>query len=118
MGYGLGVFLLALGLILARRAGLDHGVDLTTVGWILVLAGVLVIVLTAVQHEPRPPATTVATTTHADGSQTVTEQSAATGPAAGGLSHATRGLAHRDGARPAPLASARRSAVLGGAAAR
>ena len=55
MGYGLGVFLLA-------------------VGWILVLAGVLVIVLTAVQMNRGRASRSVATTTHADGSQTTTEQ--------------------------------------------
>ena len=50
MGYGLGVFLLALGLILALAVtDAISGVDLTMIGWILALAGVLVIVLTAVQ---------------------------------------------------------------------
>ena len=54
MGYGLGVFLLAVGLILVYAVQDSiSAVDLTTVGWILVLAGVLVIVLTAVTHEPR-----------------------------------------------------------------
>ena len=48
MGYGLGIFLLALGLILALAVqDTISNVDLTMVGWILVLAGVLVIVLTA-----------------------------------------------------------------------
>ena len=50
------------------------GVDLTTVGWILVLAGVLVIVLTAVTMNRGRSARSVATTTHPDGSQTTTEQ--------------------------------------------
>ena len=49
MGYGLGVFLLAVGLILVYAVQDSiNAVDLTTVGWILVLAGVLVLVLTAV----------------------------------------------------------------------
>jgi hypothetical protein len=76
MGYGLGVFLLALGLILAFAVRDSiSAVDLTTVGYILVLAGVLVIALTAITMGRARRATTVARTTHADGSQTVTEQS-------------------------------------------
>jgi hypothetical protein len=50
------------------------GVDLTTVGWILVLAGVLVIVLTAVTMTRGRSARSVSTTTHPDGTQTTTEQ--------------------------------------------
>jgi hypothetical protein len=75
MGYGLGIFLLALGLILALAVqDTISNVDLTMVGWILVLAGALVIVLTAVQMNRGRSARTVSTTTHADGSQTTTEQ--------------------------------------------
>ena len=74
MGYGLGVFLLALGLILALAVQDSiNAVDLTLVGWILALAGILVIVLTAVQANAKRSHTTRATTTHADGTQT-TEQ--------------------------------------------
>jgi hypothetical protein len=76
MGYGLGVFLLAAGLILALAVQDSiSGVDLQLVGWILVLAGVLVIVLTAATMARARRANTVARTTHPDGSQTVTEQS-------------------------------------------
>jgi Domain of unknown function (DUF6458) len=76
MGYGLGVFLLALGLILALAVrDTLSAIDLTMVGWILVLAGVLMIVLTAVTATRARRASTVARTTHADGTQTVTEQS-------------------------------------------
>jgi hypothetical protein len=78
MGYGLGVFLLALGLILALAVQDSIGaIDLTMIGWILCLAGVLVIVLTAVQLNSRrrtttaTAGTTTTTTTHPDGSQTV-----------------------------------------------
>jgi hypothetical protein len=74
MGYGLGVFLLALGLILALAVQDSIGaIDLTMIGWILCLAGVLVIVLTAVQLNSRRRTTTgtTTTTTHPDGSQTV-----------------------------------------------
>jgi hypothetical protein len=75
MGYGLGIFLLALGLILALAVqDTISNVDLTMIGWILVLAGALVIVLTAVQMNRGRSARTVSTTTHADGSQTTTEQ--------------------------------------------
>ncbi|HEY3531121.1 MAG TPA: DUF6458 family protein [Nocardioides sp.] len=75
MGYGLGIFLLALGLILALAVqDAISGVDLTLIGWILVLAGVLVIVLTAVTTNRGRSARTVSTTTHPDGSQTTTEQ--------------------------------------------
>jgi uncharacterized protein YacL len=74
MGYGLGVSLLAVGLILALAVqDMISAVDLTLIGWILALAGVLVIVLTAVQTNARRSHTTTATTTHADGTQT-TEQ--------------------------------------------
>ena len=48
MGYGLGVFLLALGLILALAVqDVIEGVDLTLVGWILAGAGLLCLILTA-----------------------------------------------------------------------
>ena len=68
MGYGLGVFLSALGLILAFAVtDMISNVDLTMVGWIIALAGVLIVVLTAVQANSRRRATSVATTTHSDG---------------------------------------------------
>lgn len=74
MGYGLGIALLLLGLILALAvdAGVQ-GIDLQTIGWILVLGGVVVIAITAVQFNARRRATAVRTTTHSDGSQTVVE---------------------------------------------
>ncbi len=66
MGYGLGIFLLALGLILAL-AVTDNiaNVDLTMVGWILAAAGALVLVLTAATlpgrgARPRSPRTPTA----------------------------------------------------------
>jgi Domain of unknown function (DUF6458) len=81
MGYGLGVFLLAVGLILVYAVQDSiSGVDLTTVGWILVLAGVLVIVLTAVTMTRGRNARSVSTTTHPDGTQTTTEQQQRSGP--------------------------------------
>ena len=84
MGYGFGVFLLALGLILAFAVqDAIEAVDLTMVGYILAGAGVLVIVLTRGADEPRPPAHSVATTTHSDGSQTVAERRTEQDPPAG-----------------------------------
>jgi uncharacterized protein YacL len=75
MGYGLGIFLLALGLILALAVqDTISNVDLTMIGWILALAGVVVLVLTAVQSNRGRRTSTVSTTTHPDGSQTTTEQ--------------------------------------------
>ena len=49
MGIGVGVFLIAVGLILAVATRFDvAGLDVQTVGWILVFVGVLVIILTTV----------------------------------------------------------------------
>lgn len=75
MGYGLGIFLLALGLILAL-AVTDSiaGVDLTMVGYILAVAGILVLALTAFTLNNRRGARSVTRTTHADGSQAVSER--------------------------------------------
>ena len=73
MGYGLGVFLLAVGLILALAVqdSID-AVDLTMAGWILALAGVLVIALTAFQANRSRRTTAV--TQHSDGSETVQQR--------------------------------------------
>jgi membrane protein implicated in regulation of membrane protease activity len=74
MGYGFGAFLLVVGLVLAL-AVTDQvsGVDLTMVGWIMAIVGALVIVLTAATVGRRGTRS-VATTTHSDGSQTVSER--------------------------------------------
>jgi hypothetical protein len=83
MGYGLGVFLLALGLILAFAVrDAISAVDLTAVGYILAGAGVLVIVLSALQFNRSRGTTSVATTTHSDGTQTTTERRNQTDPPA------------------------------------
>jgi uncharacterized membrane protein YidH (DUF202 family) len=60
MGYGVGIFMLALGLILAL-AVTDNvaDVDLTMVGWILAGVGALAIVLTAATASRRNRSTTV-----------------------------------------------------------
>jgi uncharacterized protein YacL len=75
MGYGFGIFLLAVGLVLALAVrDTVNNVDLTLIGWILAAVGALLIVLTAVTLNRTRGARTVSTTTHRDGSQTVTEQ--------------------------------------------
>ena len=75
MGYGFGGFLLVVGLVLAL-AVTDRvsDVDLTMVGWIMALVGVLLIVLTAVTAGRRGGTRSVATTTHSDGTATVSER--------------------------------------------
>ena len=75
MGYGFGAFLLVVGLVLAL-AVTDQvsGVDLTMVGWIMALVGGLVIVLTAASMSRARGTRSVATTTHSDGTQTVSER--------------------------------------------
>jgi len=75
MGYGFGAFLLVVGLVLAL-AVTDQvsGVDLTMVGWIMTIVGVVVIVLTAATMNRARGTRSVATTTHSDGSQSVSER--------------------------------------------
>jgi hypothetical protein len=75
MGYGIGVFLLALGLILALAVqDAISGVDLTMVGWILAAVGVIALVLTAVTLNSRGRGTRIQTaSTRSDGGQTVRE---------------------------------------------
>jgi hypothetical protein len=75
MGYGIGAFLLALGLILALAVQDSiSGVDLTMVGWILAAVGAIALVLTAVTLNGRGRGSRIRTTaTRSDGSQTVRE---------------------------------------------
>ena len=81
MGYGLGVFLLALGLILAFAVqDAIEAIDLTMIGYILAGAGLLVVVLTAIQANRSRQHTTVATTTDAHGRQATTERRTETDP--------------------------------------
>ncbi len=81
MGYGLGVFLLAVGLILAFAVqDMISGVDLTMIGYILCLAGALVLVLTAVQLNARRSTTATATTTDAEGRQATTQRHTESAP--------------------------------------
>jgi uncharacterized protein YacL len=75
MGYGFGAFLLVVGLVLALAVNDQvSGVDLTMVGWIMAIVGGLVIVLTAATMSRARGTRSVATTTHSDGSETVSER--------------------------------------------
>lgn len=75
MGYGSGAFLLAVGLILALAVDKQvQGIDLNTVGWILAVVGAIVLVLSAITWNRGRANRSVATTTHADGTQTVQER--------------------------------------------
>jgi hypothetical protein len=75
MGYGLGAFLLAVGLILALAVtDAINGVDLTTVGWILALVGVLCLVLTAVTANRARGIRTTETSTDSAGGHVVTDR--------------------------------------------
>jgi hypothetical protein len=75
MGYGFGGFLVVVGLVLALAVtdGIK-GVDLTAVGWIMTLVGVAILVLTAMTFNRSRGAHSMSTTTHTDGSQTLTER--------------------------------------------
>lgn len=75
MGYGAGIFLLAVGLVLALAVDdTVSGVDVTMVGWILAAVGAAAILLTALTLNGSRRARTVQTTTHRDGTQTVEER--------------------------------------------
>lgn len=76
MGYGFGAFLLVVGLVLALAVQDSvSGVDLTMIGWIMAVVGVVVIVLTLVTlgGGGGRRVRSTQTTTHADGTQTVRE---------------------------------------------
>ena len=75
MGYGFGAFLLVVGLVLALAVTDSiQGVDLTMVGWIMAIVGALVIALTAATVNRARGTRSVATATHSDGSQSVSER--------------------------------------------
>ena len=64
MGIGLGIVLLLVGLILALGAidlpaSIDNAVDGNTLGWILIVVGVLAIVLALVMNNQRTRRSTV-----------------------------------------------------------
>jgi hypothetical protein len=76
MGLGLGVLLIVAGAVLAFAVDTSvSGVDLQLIGWILMGAGVLVIVLSLVIFMPRSRrARSTAVTTDPYGRQSVTER--------------------------------------------
>jgi uncharacterized protein YacL len=75
MGYGFGGFLVVVGLVLALAVTDSiSGVDLTAVGWIMTLVGVVILALTAFSLNRTRGAHSVATTTHSDGTQSVSER--------------------------------------------
>ncbi len=75
MGYGLGIILIVVGLVLIYALEVEiPGVGQETLGWILVAAGAVLVVITAVQLNARRRSATSATTTHGDGSQTRQER--------------------------------------------
>jgi type II secretory pathway pseudopilin PulG len=64
MGIGLGIVLLLVGLILALGAidlptSMDNAIDGNTLGWILIVVGVLAIVLALVMNSQRTRRSTV-----------------------------------------------------------
>lgn len=75
MGYGFGGFLVVVGLVLAFAIDdTMKNVDLQVVGLITAGVGVAIIALTALTLNSGRRTRTVATTTHADGTQTVQER--------------------------------------------
>ena len=82
MGYGGAVGLIVVGLILALAINREQvgPVNIGTIGWILTLAGVLLLVLTIVQQNARRRTRTVATNTDAHGRQASTERSVESDP--------------------------------------
>lgn len=75
MGYGLGVFLLATGLILAFAVQDSlGGVDLQTAGYILALVGLVALLLTAVTANRARGIRTTETATDSAGRHLVTDR--------------------------------------------
>ena len=71
MGFGGPIGLIVVGLILALAFNQQQvgPLEVTTLGWILVLAGALWLVLTLIQQNTKRQHTTTATTTDAQGRQ-------------------------------------------------
>jgi hypothetical protein len=75
MGYGLGAFLLAVGLIMALAVQDSiSGVDLQTAGWILALVGIVALLLTAVTANRSRGVRTTETTTDSAGRHVVSDR--------------------------------------------
>lgn len=84
MGYGGGIGLIVVGLILAIAVSEEQvgPINLGMIGWILVLGGVILLVLAIMQNNTRRGHTATTTTTHADGTQTTEERSTRQDPPA------------------------------------
>jgi hypothetical protein len=75
MGYGLGAFLLASGLVLALAVqDRVDGVDLQTAGWILALVGIVTLLLAAITANRSRGIRTTETTTDSDGRHLVSDR--------------------------------------------
>jgi hypothetical protein len=77
MGYGGGIGLIVIGLILALAINEEQigPVNVGMIGWILTLGGIVLLVLAIAQNNSKRKHTTVATHTHADGTQTSEQRS-------------------------------------------
>jgi tetrahydromethanopterin S-methyltransferase subunit E len=84
MGFGGPIGLIVIGLILALAFNEQQvgPLEVITLGWILVVAGVLWLVLTLVQQNTKRRHTTTATTTDAQGRQASTQRTSESDPPA------------------------------------
>ncbi len=82
MGYGGGIGLIVIGLILALGVNEEQigPVNVGVIGWILTLGGIVLLVLAIAQNNSKRSHTTTATTTHADGTQTTQQRSSEQDP--------------------------------------
>jgi len=76
MGYGGGIGLIVIGLILALAVNEETigPVNVGMIGWILALGGIVLLVLAIAQNNTKRAHRTSATTTHADGTQTTQQR--------------------------------------------
>ncbi|MCY7399471.1 MAG: DUF6458 family protein [Nocardioides sp.] len=84
MGFGGPIGLIVVGLILAFAFTEEQvgPLEVTTLGYILVLAGVLWLILTVVQQNTKRRHTTTATATDAEGRQATTQRTTESDPPA------------------------------------
>jgi NhaP-type Na+/H+ or K+/H+ antiporter len=82
MGFGGPIGLIVVGLILALAFNEQQvgPLNVTTLGWILVLAGALWLVLTVIQQNTKRRQVTTATTTDAEGRQASTQRTTESDP--------------------------------------
>ena len=82
MGFGGPIGLIVVGLILALAFDQQQvgPLNVTTLGWILVLAGALWLVLTIIQQNTKRRHTTTATTTDAEGRQASAQRTTESDP--------------------------------------